>query len=82
MYLKFLRKQLLEKPSLISKTDIVVFDLVPYNILIFLPFFFLPLSEFALILFALTVLSGFSIDKKTWSIFFQTVLNIVSKFHF
>ena len=81
MYLKFLRKQLFEKPPLISKTDIVVFDLVPYNILIFLPFF-LPLSEFALILFALTVLSGFSIDKKTWSIFFQTVLKIVSKFHF
>ena len=81
MYLKFLRKQLFEKPPLISKTDIVVFDLVPYNILIFLPFF-LTLSEFALILFALTVLSGFSIDKKTWSIFFQTVLEIVSKFHF
>ena len=81
MYLKFLRKQLFEKPPLISKTDIVVFDLVPYNILIFLPFF-LRLSEFALILFALTVLSGFSIDKKTWSIFFQTVLEIVSKFHF
>ena len=81
MYLKFLRKQLFEKPPLISKTDIVVFDLVPYNILIFLPFFLL-LSEFALILFALTVLSGFSIDKKTWSIFFQTVLKIVSKFHF
>ena len=79
MYLKFLRKQLFEKPPLISKTDIVVFDLVPYNNFLT---FFLPLSEFALILFALTVLSGFSIDKKTWSIFFQTVLEIVSKFHF
>ena len=39
MYLKFLRKQLFEKPPLISKTDIVVFDLVPYNN--FLTFFYL-----------------------------------------